>query len=615
MLIDHTNLHAKEYRNIFIVQNRDFWQVCPFEYDKDKDLVLSFDFGLVNYVIGEGGDAGYIEHLCESNEMEKYNYETYKFFGSWYKDKEGDDIFKYKDIGISSVFRIEIWNILTYYPRLLLNILKIVKLKYQNLYVGVSDKQLLKVLEKVVAKYKKWSFNGQLKFHEYYLPVFRWMNESIYGKDKNIKDRIKSVIAFMLDCFLSVFDCFVALFKRERFVFVCYYFPTHRIIERLLRDKKCIIVGVSYWRKSWYRLRRIPGTMADKKYLAAADRLIKRFLEEKTVEWKVEGINIGEMEYEAILEVIEKSLPNHLKMLDSIINYFKNKDLRMIVTIGNVGIVNCLVMSYCKKKKIPRYMIINGLQTSSYLDEAKDADYFNSYSVSVKENYFKGMDNVFTFGDPRMDVYFNVKRDINRHYPTIAIGASGFSNADLNSYTAVEFTFIYDVSSALQNIIQQGKKMNIVIKVRGNGYIKQYQRFVEEYFGGMNIKIYDNIPIKEVLDKTDYYISTYSQTLFEAACMGIPVLYYKNDTELNHQPFDGNSELVTALNYNELVQKIKLFYEEDSIYNAFLNKRVIEKYIGYLDGRNLERNIDFIYSKILNKEDASKSDGLSVNFS
>ena len=78
--------------------------------------------------------------------------------------------------------------------------------------------------------------------------------------------------------------------------------------------------------------------------------------------------------------------------------------------------------------------------------------------------------------------------------------------------------------------------------------------------------------------------------------MGIPVLYYKKDTQMNHPPFDGESELVTAVSLDNLVEKIEFFYEQHPIYEAFNEKKVMEKYVGPLDGMNIYRNMDFIYS-------------------
>jgi spore coat polysaccharide biosynthesis predicted glycosyltransferase SpsG len=104
--------------------------------------------------------------------------------------------------------------------------------------------------------------------------------------------------------------------------------------------------------------------------------------------------------------------------------------------------------------------------------------------------------------------------------------------------------------------------------------------------------------MREVLLKAEFFISIYSQTLFEASCLGIPVLYYKKDTQVSHPPFDGKSELVTAFCFDDLVAKMEMFYSNHSIYEPFMDKKVMEKYVGALDGKNTERNLDFIYSLV-----------------
>jgi len=48
-------------------------------------------------------------------------------------------------------------------------------------------------------------------------------------------------------------------------------------------------------------------------------------------------------------------------------------------------------------------------------------------------------------------------------------------------------------------------------------------------------------------------------------------------------------------NLNELVEAFFDFQTGHERYNAFLDKVVLEKYIGPLDGKNLERNLNFIY--------------------
>jgi len=221
------------------------------------------------------------------------------------------------------------------------------------------------------------------------------------------------------------------------------------------------------------------------------------------------------------------------------------------------------------------------------------------------------MDNIVCLGDPRMDAYVQKaahRRVINRDEPTVTIGASGHNNTDLNSYLAVEFEFLHDVLQALRIVKERGVHFRIVIKVRANGYRGQYEEFVQEYFPELVDEILDNAPMGEILERTDFLISIYSQTLFEASCLGIPCLYYKKDTEIiMDPPFDGHSELVTVGSIGELVDAIADFRSGHQRYDTFLQRTVMEKYIGPLDGGNLERNLHFIYDLLKqNKMGAAK---------
>ena len=234
-----------------------------------------------------------------------------------------------------------------------------------------------------------------------------------------------------------------------------------------------------------------------------------------------------------------------------------------------------------------------------FLDEAKSSTFINSYSVSIRDNYFTGIKNVFCLGDPRMDEYSNsLKRKINYEVPTITIGASGYSPIDLNSYLAIEFDFLYDVLTALSNNTFNDLDFRILIKVRSNGYANTYRAFVDKYFPGLPVEIIDKVPIQNVLVQSDLYISIYSQSLFEASCIGVPVIYHKKDCEILNPPFDGNSELVTTYNIDDLITALRHFRNRSPRFDLFMNRSIMEKYIGPLDGCNLDRNFDFVTNLI-----------------
>jgi hypothetical protein len=260
--------------------------------------------------------------------------------------------------------------------------------------------------------------------------------------------------------------------------------------------------------------------------------------------------------------------------------------------------VDCIL----KTKQVPSYLIINGILGGKFDDEGKYATYINGYSDNIKKHYFFDVENVLCLGDPRMDDYASrtQPKTINRITPTVTIGASGFNGINLISHVAIEFDFMFDLLTAFAELRKEGNEFNLIIKVRANGELKQYTAFTREYFPELPLEIVRDTPIIHILSKTDFYISIYSQTLLEASCLGIPVVYYKKDQEFLDPPFDGRSELVTVDSVTAFKKAFLDFKTGHARYDGFLDKTVMEKYIGTLDGKNLERNLNFIYG-LLNK--------------
>lgn len=588
----------ESYRHIFLVQNRDYWKACPFPYDKERDLVLSFDFAVVREVFAFGGEAGYLDHLVASEDMERYNHETYGFFYGWHRDADNRDIFTYKGLSLGNAFRLEIWNDVTYFARMFFNITAVKSMSPARLFVGLEDQCALSILGMLDLKTETWAFGGKGEFREYYFPVFSWMHERINPTGTG---RLLKVLGWRLfDTVFRLYDRLFRASRKRKCVFVQRYYPTKGIIEKLKTDNRVQVILETYTPdNSVVRERRMPvqKLFTPERYEAEARRILGEFEHRKSAEWLIEGVDIGRELYAVIMKKISGLLPAYLQTADTIIRFFSRKRPGLMITTTNIGVVNCLALNYCHANNIPTYLIINGLLWGDYYEEGKDATWINSYGESIKNNYFKGMENVVCLGDPRMDAYaVSVVKEINYDCPTIVIGAGGFSNMDLNSYTAFEFDFLNDVMNACRNLIRKGRPLAVWIKVRSNGYLGQYEDFLKEYSPDVPVKLFAGTPMKDVLAGADFYLSIYSQTLFEASCLGIPVLYYKKDTEKTAAPFDGRSELVTALSPEDLELKMEAFYAKSDIYAPFMDRKVMEKYIGPLDGNNLKRNLDFIYS-------------------
>ena len=197
--INTNSLLNQSYRNLFLVQNCNFWDHCPFEYDPRLDVVLTFDFALQRRISSGGGTAYYLDHLVDSETMQNFNYETYEFFAKWHYDKDGNDIFSYKGFDFGNAFRIDIWNDITYYIRMFLNLLVIKGTSHIDIFVGISDSCTLALLDKLNIQRTHWNTESDTARREYYFPIFRYMDEALRPVSISPKDRVRLFASLFLD--------------------------------------------------------------------------------------------------------------------------------------------------------------------------------------------------------------------------------------------------------------------------------------------------------------------------------------------------------------------------------------------------------------------------------
>lgn len=598
----HVFEKTTKYENIYIIDSLNWWDQIKNIYDPACDLVLTYDFGLKQKIDGLGGKVFYIDQLVDSETMQANNFLIYDFFRTWHYDTSGNDIFVHNQIPFGFSFRLEFWNDFTFYVRIRICLSLLKKIEIKKLYVGSDNNIIASVLDELELSYSLLLDKVLNNKPTYYFPIAQWMDEKLRAKGiRGFLYFAREVINTIYGHFMPIVDKLL-LKKDKTSIFIQEYHPTKRLISEFKKDSNLHVVLVNFSRGTklldHFSERLIPVSGSLRKYNENVVHLMNEFKSRKHAKLILSnGEDISISAYNIIEKRIIPCMARNLRAIDSAISFIDKNGIQLEVLIANIGYMATLIDCVCKYKGIPSYLIINGLLLSAYEDESKHATVINSYSVSIRDNYFREMNNVVCLGDPRMDIYAlqSTKREINRGMPTVTIGAAAFSNVDLNSYVAVEFDFMYDILSAFKIVLEQGKKVEIIIKVRPNGYKAQYKNFIEEFFPDLSIQIVSDLPMKAVLDKSDFYISTYSQTIIEAACLGIPCVYYKKDNEMMNPPFDRYSELVTIDSVNELVEAFFDFQTGHERYNAFLDKVVLEKYIGPLDGKNLERNLNFIY--------------------
>jgi hypothetical protein len=601
---------SSEYRNIFILDSIEWWDEYKDQYDSSCDLILTYDFGLKKKIAELGGCAYYLDHLIDQDTMQENNFLIYDFFRNWHFDVDGKDIFTHDDIPFGFSFRVDFWNDFTFYTRIRICLGVLKEIKLQTIFIGSENNLIASVLDELQLPYSLLVKNVQNNQATYYFPIAQWMDEKLRAKGfRGFLYWVREVITAAYGYCMPWIDKFLLNKSHQKAIFIQEYHPTRGLISRLRKDPNLRIVLANFSRGSklldHFSERLIPVSGSLKKYTDEIENFKHLFHAKRHAKLILtNGDDISEGAYRTIETRIFDRMANTLRTLDSVIHYINHNPIKLEILIANIGHTATLVDCVCKSKNIPSYMIINGMLGNDYLDEAKHASIINSYSVSIKENYFRKMNNVVCLGDPRMDAYaLEFKsRKLNKERPTVTIGAAAFSNVDLNSYVAVEFEFMYDILTAFKTVSSKGIFLDILIKVRANGYEQQYVNFVQEFFPDLHIEIVSTIPIKKVLEKTDFYISTYSQTILEASCLGIPCVFYQKDDEIMDAPFDGHSELVTVDNVNDLIEAFFDFQTGNERYNPFLERTTMERYIGPLDGHNLQRNIDFVYKLLAQQE-------------
>ncbi len=596
----------KAYRNIYIVESRAYWSQYIDDFLPDRDVVLTFDFGLKHQIEQCGGQSFYADSLCTREEMQQNNFLASEFFKKWHYDKNGNDIFTAQGVSFGFAFRIEIWSELFYYVRLRANLEKLRKIKYQAILIHEKNTFIGKILKEMGLVFFELEAilneKNQSRETSYFFDIHKYMSDSL--RNPPIKETVKNSATRILSLIRYYFD---SLFKRkpnQKIIYAQIYYPTKKIVWHLLDNANYRVITstriAKKGLKKYFNQRLIPIVGANSKFEAQAINLFDYYKNNRFEKMILsDGTDITIDSFKIIDQQIQSIMSESLRILDSVISYYEKHPIQLAIMISNLGLIQTIVDCVLKNRGVPRFLIINGLLGGKFCDEGKYATFINCYGGEIKRNYYNNADNVVCLGDPRMDDYINDlshnSRSIDRCNPTIVIGASGFNNIDLISHAAIEFDFMFDVLNSFRELRNEGESFSIIIKVRTNGVLSQYKSFVAEYFADLEIKLVREVPIIEVLKQADLYISIYSQTLFEASCLGIPVIYYKKDKEYLDPPFDGKSELVMVDSIAALKKTYYDFKNGNVYFDAFLDKSVMQKYIGSLDGKNLDRNLDFIY--------------------
>lgn len=589
---------GKSYRKIFYIPSRDHLIRVQNQIAFTEDLILTFDFSVKKLVEISGGVCEYIDKLVPAKIMHKNNFLLQEFIEKWNFGPNNQDLFVYKGVKFGRSFQIEFISELFSVVRLAEGIFRLTNERQQHSQIILVDPErvITDILKDLQIQFSHQILDISKVSESYYFDVNLYMDQSLNRKS------VKHKVLLFVKKSQAILTRFVSTKKdyKKKNIYVQLYHPTYGILEQLRKStgvQTLLAPGLNYG--SWLEIlkqRSIPIHRVKKNQLGFAKEIMENYRSSRCTELILEGnLNITSCAYRTIDYYVEKRIGEAIGIIDDIQRFIKIDSIDLLILVTNYGFFDSILSSVATNFKVPSYLIINGMLVSKYGNDSKNATLINSYGVRMAEDYFKGSQNVVYLGDPRMDKYFSKLSKVNRFSESsalvIGIGTAGLNNTDLVSYAAFEFEFLYACLFAIQLLQNSGKIIEIRLRVRANGVVNKYKRFVEEYFPDLTIFFCQEETLLDYFEKLNLYISFYSQTLLEASAMGIPVIYFKFDEEDLFPPFDSRSELVTAESKERLFSLIKDFNANEEIYRKFMDSATLEKYIGFVDGGNLQRNI------------------------
>ena len=591
--------------NIYICNSISDWDRLKNLLNIEEDLVLTENFAIKYKVAQMSGKCKYYQQLLDSDQAQENNHNLQRFLENWNKDQKGDDLFNYNSVSYGLAFRIYIWTEIFDFTRLYSNLEKLLLLEFNRIVVFSSCENAIKILKLLNITFEKIESQPEISSEHFFFDNYKYMQMALSGNGY-----LRKSLNFITDRYSNLKNHLESLKPGHgsKIHVVCQvYHPTMPIIENLKRNKGIYLLTTSKVGKGLLsrhlNSNSIPIIKKQSKFLKLGEEIFNNYTLHRSAELRIEsGSDISRYVYELIDSRIEPYLTKAIQIIESFERYLHKHSIDLEIQIANLGFFETLLSCVLKKHGVTSFIIQNGLQTHRYGDEGKHATHINAYGPSIASNYFEAKDNVYSLGDPRMDRYVRNPRKIaiNRSTPVVGIGSSAFNAIDLNSYSAIEFEFLFDTLNLIVKEKVIPNYRSVKIKVRPNCVITDYRNFIDRYFPSLQLTLVQDQPMYDFLTNVDLYISFYSQTLFEASVLGIPSIYYKKDVEQHFPPFDGNSELVTANSITELRNAILDFSTNSKRFDAFISKEIMEQYVGNLRGSALEENLTFINELLTN---------------
>ncbi|MEI8084162.1 MAG: hypothetical protein WCI74_20165, partial [Actinomycetes bacterium] len=336
------------YRNVFVLDSRDWYATCRDRFDPATDLILTYDLALKLEIESQGGKAFFVDHLLQSEVMQDNNFRLYEFFRTWHTDASGADIFVYRGVPFGFSFRMDIWNELVFYvrARLCLEILR--TLRFETLSVGTELGLAEIIISEMGMPFIPIRPDTTASRPSYYFPIHRWMTEHI--RRQGLKARVLNIATWGIGTLLSWWDRAQPRWRRRAAVFVQPYHPTFGVIRRLRKEGRVRVVTATISADvRWSRYVPVWGRTAP--FQSVAAELLDDFRRKRTARLVLStGIDVTDGVYRIVEKSIAPRMGASLRTMECILRYVDKNPIRLELLIANIGEIASLVGCVCKAR-------------------------------------------------------------------------------------------------------------------------------------------------------------------------------------------------------------------------------------------------------------------------
>jgi len=273
---------------------------------------------------------------------------------------------------------------------------------------------------------------------------------------------------------------------------------------------------------------------------------VERRLRARADELNGSALRIGDIDLwpivrDPLLALVERHARYASALADHLRVELQRRGVRAVLVPFDGPAYARLIVRVAQAMGIPTFVINDGFKADDIQQEGMAADVALAWSEVIRDGYFsRRPDGAVVTGNPRAVRLCDLRR-LRREPPHVLVGAHAFSPVDLNCHRSDAERFLEQV---LGGVARAGDRVSREVIVKFNGV--DARDYHDEGLAGhpelqLDARIHGDVV--DLFEQCDIYVSSYSTSLIEAAAVGLPIIYYRINSQRMGPPFTGDEFL------------------------------------------------------------------------